>query len=122
MSGREIELVRQATEQAIRSLSERDWFSAVVYDNEIDIVTESRHATSEAKRRAVERLRSIDARGTTALHEGWFRGAEQVALHHDPLFVNRVILLADGLANVGITDPDTLEHHARELHRRGIQT
>ncbi|MGH8545902.1 MAG: vWA domain-containing protein, partial [Gammaproteobacteria bacterium] len=63
----------------------------------------------------------MDARGTTALAEGWFRGAEQVALHQDERCVNRVLLLTDGLANVGVTDPDQLEAHA-ELHRRGIQT
>jgi Ca-activated chloride channel family protein len=122
MSGRKIQLVRQAAEQAIRSLSERDRFSLVVYDNEIDVLAENRHATPEAKRWAIDRLRSIDARGTTALHDGWLRGAEQVALHQSPEFINRVLLLTDGLANVGLTDPDHLEECARQLHKRGVQT
>ncbi|MGH8542342.1 MAG: vWA domain-containing protein [Gammaproteobacteria bacterium] len=122
MSGTKIQLVRRAAEEVIQALSERDRFSLVVYDNEIEVVAESRHATPEAKRWAVERLRTIDARGTTALAEGWFRGAEQVALHQAPEFINRVLLLTDGLANVGVTDPDELEHRAVGLHRRGIQT
>jgi Ca-activated chloride channel family protein len=122
MSGTKIRLVRQAAEQAIRTLSERDRFSLVVYDNEIDVLAESRQATPEAKRWAIDRLRSIDARGTTALHEGWLRGAEQVALHQTPEFINRVLLLTDGLANVGLTDPDHLEDCARQLHKRGVQT
>jgi Ca-activated chloride channel family protein len=122
MSGRKIQLVRQAAEQVIRSLSESDRFSLVVYDDEIDVVAESRRATPEAKRWAIDQLRSIDARGTTALHEGWLRGAEQVALHQTPEFINRVLLLTDGLANVGLTDPDQLEDCARQLHKRGVQT
>ena len=122
MSGRKIELVRKAAAQVIQSLSERDRFALVVYDNEIDIVAESQFATPDVKRYALERLRTIDARGTTALAEGWLRGGEQVALTKDERFINRVLLLTDGLANVGITDPDQLEHHARELHHRGIQT
>jgi hypothetical protein len=52
-------------------------------------VAESQYATPEAKRWAIERLRAIDARGTTALHEGWLRGAEQVALYQAPEFINR---------------------------------
>jgi Ca-activated chloride channel family protein len=122
MSGRKIELVRQAVARAIQALSAKDRFSLIVYDNEIVVLAESQFATPQAKREALDRLRTIDARGTTALAEGWFRGAEQVALHQSEKFINRVLLLTDGLANVGITDPDTLEHHAHELHRRGIQT
>ena len=36
--------------------------------------------------------------------------------------IRRTILLTDGLANVGITDPQQLSHHAGELRRRGIAT
>jgi Ca-activated chloride channel family protein len=53
---------------------------------------------------------------------GWLRAAEQVALGQDERFINRVLLLTDGLANVGLTDPDQLDVRARELHKRGVQT
>jgi Ca-activated chloride channel family protein len=122
MSGRKIELVRRAAAQAIQALSDRDRFALVVYDNEIDVLAENRHSTPEAKRSALAQLRTVDARGTTALHDGWLLGAEQVALHQSPEFINRGLLLTDGLANVGVTDPDRLEADARELHRRGVQT
>ena len=58
-----------------------DRFSVVVYDDVVDVVVESTHASAEARRGAVERLAPIDARGSTNLGEGWLRGCEQVAGH-----------------------------------------
>jgi Ca-activated chloride channel family protein len=68
------------------------------------------------------RLRAVEARGSTNLAEGWLRGCEQVAAHLVAEGVNRCLLLTDGLANVGITAPDELTRHARELKARGVST
>ncbi len=122
MAGRKIELAREAVRQAIERLGARDRFSLVVYDDQIDVVMPTTLATPEARREALERLRRIDARGSTDLGSGWLRGAEQVAENLDRDGVNRVLLLTDGLANVGMTDPDELIHHAGQLRERGIAT
>ena len=38
---------------------------------------------------------------------GWLTGAQEVANHlHDANYLSRAVLLSDGLANVGITEPD----------------
>ena len=94
----------------------------MVYDDVVDVVVESTHASAEARRGAIERLRSIDARGSTNLGEGWLRGCEQVAGHLVERGVNRCLLLTDGLANIGITDPEALASHAAELRARGVST
>ena len=94
----------------------------MVYDDVVDVVIESTHASAEARRGAIERLRSVEARGSTNLGEGWLRGCEQVAGHLVERGVNRCLLLTDGLANVGITDPDELASHAAELRARGVST
>lgn len=129
MSGGKLDLARQAVETAVERLLPMDRFAIVVYDDRIDVVVESTPASREAKSMAVDRLRTIDARGSTNLGEGWLRGAEQVALAQATRgagatggSVNRVLLLTDGLANQGITDAAELTKHAVELRSRGVTT
>lgn len=128
MSGAKLDLARRAVETAVERLLPTDRFAVVAYDDRIDVVVESTPASREAKSMAVDRLRTIDARGSTNLGEGWLRGAEQVARAQAERgsagggSVNRVLLLTDGLANQGITDPAVLTRHASELRARGVTT
>ena len=122
MSGMKLELAKQAAEEALARLDDRDRFSIVVYDDAIDVVVESTPASAEARRNAIDRLPQVDARGSTNLAEGWFRGCEQVATHLSSDGIDRVLLLTDGLANQGITDASGLARHAAELRARGVST
>jgi Ca-activated chloride channel family protein len=122
MSGPKIATARSAVEEAIARLKPTDRFSLVAYDDQIEVVTESTDATPDARRRALDALSRIDARGSTNLGEGWLRGCEQVARRRSEQGVNRCLLLTDGLANQGITDRSELERHARELRERGVTT
>jgi Ca-activated chloride channel homolog len=123
MGGRnKFDLAREALRQGIERLAATDRFSVVVYDDQIDVVAPGRAAVAEAKRDALRALAAIGPRGSTNLGEGWLRGAEQVAMALDPEAVNRVLLLTDGLANVGVTDPAELEGHATGLRVRGVST
>ena len=123
MGGRnKIGLARAALREGIERLAATDRFSVVVYDNQVDVVSPGRTADADARHDALRRLGEIEARGSTNLGEGWRRGAEQVATALDPEAVNRVLLLTDGLANQGITDPGELERHAAGLRARGVST
>jgi Ca-activated chloride channel family protein len=122
MSGEKLALAKQAIETAIDRLLPTDRFAIVCYDDRIDLVVETTSASREAKTNAIDRLRAIDARGSTDLAGGWLRGAEQVALAMTTVGVNRTLVLTDGLANVGIVDPAELARHARELRDRGVTT
>ncbi len=119
---RKFELAREAVESALGMLRKTDRFSLVVYDDHIDVLARSTLATDTARRNALRALAEIQPRGSTDLGAGWLTGCEQVAEHLDRSGVNRCLLLTDGLANHGITDPGQLAMHARELRVRGVVT
>jgi Ca-activated chloride channel family protein len=115
-------LAKQAVVEAIHRLEAEDRFSVVTYDDQLEVVIPSAVASTAERARAADRLRTVDARGSTNLHGGWLTGCEQVAGGLAPDGVNRVLLLTDGLANVGITDHPELQRLAGELRDRGITT
>ena len=130
MSGRKLDMAKKAVEQAIRLLDERDRFALVCYDHEVQTLVASAPASAETKALALDRLKTLDARGNTDLSGGWMRGAEEVGAVREadagtsarPDALSRVLLLSDGLANNGETDPDVLARKAAELRAKGIAT
>jgi len=64
----------------------------------------------------------VHAGQSTALHDAWVRGGLEVSAHLDAGSVNRVLLVSDGLANVGESRPDVIVSRAAELFSRGVST
>lgn len=122
MGGSKIHLARQAVVQALRMLKDGDSFSVVCFDHEVDVVVPATRVSGEAVRNAVAQVEQLQARGQTALADGWLRGCEQVAHGLRQGQVARCLLLSDGHANQGETDRETLARHAAELRTRGIAT
>ena len=122
MAGEKLRLAKLAVEQSIVRLQPDDRFAVVVYDDSIDVIQPSVTATPGNRQAAMSALSRVESRGTTNLGEGWLRGCEQVAKNLQDAGVNRCLLLTDGLANVGMTDPDELATHAVALRTRGVST
>ena len=123
MAGRgKLDLAKQAVKEALARLEAEDRFSVVVYDEQVDVVAPSEQATPGSRANAAGALGRIDPRGSTDLGGGWLAGCDQVARHLSADGINRCLLLTDGLANVGMTDPAELGHHAGELKARGVST
>jgi Ca-activated chloride channel family protein len=115
-------LARQAVQQSLRMLRPEDRFSLVVYDDRVDVLAASLHATPAAVRHALDALTRIHPRGSTDLCSGWMHGCDQVAQFVDAEKISRVLLLTDGLANQGIRNRSELARHAAELRQRGVST
>ena len=109
-------------EEAIGRLQTGDRFSVIVYDDVVETVIES---TPRVGRVAACRRRTPSLDRGPGQHEPLRRVAARLrAAGPSPARdgVNRCLLLTDGLANVGETEPDALATHAAELRARGIST
>lgn len=113
-----ITYAKKALYTLIDQLTSRDILSIVIYDDVIEVLSDARHVRNKrALKRLIER---IEPRGSTNLGGGMVEGFHQVDQHFDREYVNRVVLLSDGLANQGITDPRELNRIAREYRTRSI--
>jgi Ca-activated chloride channel family protein len=120
MSGRPLSEAKRCAGMIIDSLAPTDTASLVVYDDRVDILVSSRpvqdrHAFHHA-------LQTIESGGSTALHAGWLRGAEQAALSADGPAISRVLLLSDGQANAGLTDGSMIAAQCAKMAAAGIST
>lgn len=125
MGGDRIEAARVAAARAVERLHPDDVVSVVAFDNVIETVAaperRSRHHN------LVATLLQLDARGSTNLSGGWLRGREhmqhaQGMIGNLPGSSRRIVLLTDGHANAGITEPATLVELARTARQMGITT
>ncbi len=117
MEGAKIEKARQAACIAIDQLQPTDIFSLVQFDNRVDVLIPAQPV--EDKERLREIVERIRPGGSTALYAGVEEGAHQLQKYFDEKNVNRVILVSDGIANVGPNSPDELADMGREIREHG---
>lgn len=120
MSGDKLEHAKKAAHFAVDQLGDKDRASVIAYDDEVIIYAPSQSAANKTALHAA--ITSIETNGCTNLHGGWLEGATQVAAHLDQSALNRVMLLTDGLANEGVTDPALITHDVKGLSARGVST
>lgn len=120
MHGGKLHAARAAAALLVRRLSPDDLVSVVAYDDVVHTVAEPAKGTQQAELpRAIE---TIETGGSTNLSGGWLRGRELVARNIVERGINRVILLTDGQANVGIRDPQQLTGLSAQGKRDGVTT
>jgi len=118
MTGEKIAKAKEAAIAAVQRLNKKDIVSVVVYDSTVRVVVP---ATKLADKQMVcDAIRRIEAGGTTALFAGVSKGADELRKFLDKNRVNRVILLSDGLANVGPQSPSELGSLGASLMKEGI--
>ncbi len=118
MGGDKIANAREAAIMAIERLDRRDVVSVLAYDDTVHVLVP---ATRVSDRGAINRaIRNLQANGSTALFAGVSKGAHELRKFISRNRVNRIILLSDGLANVGPSSPAALGGLGRSLAKEGI--
>jgi len=122
MRGDKLEYVKEAAAHVLDLLGEQDRVAIVAYDDTIITLSDSVQIGPDKRNELKNLVRNLEAGNMTNLGGGWLHGCERIASVKADGYLNRTLLLTDGLANVGITDQEELGVHARELHARGIAT
>jgi Ca-activated chloride channel family protein len=124
MSGPYIEAAKIAAMGIAERLTTKDRLSLVSFDNRVQVHFSNLSMDSVGRRRAKSTIAELYVGATTNLSAGWFEGARCVteAIDNDNFQNGHVLVLSDGMANVGIQDPEELKMHAQELASRGVFT
>ncbi len=131
MSGEKLDYTKKAVNFVIDNIESTDMISIVQYDDKVDVVSETAFANDKSKLQ--KKVNQIQAGGSTNLSGGMLEGYNQVKngkkgslmdklidiikTSQKESFVNRVLLLSDGLANVGVTDLAQLQMIAQKKFR-----
>lgn len=115
MHGDKIDYAKKAVQFVVRNLGQEDVISLVQYDDVVEVLSPA--AQLNDKEALFRKIEAIAARNMTNLSGGILEGYLQVGSIKKEGFVNRILLLSDGLANVGITDPASLQKIAQEKFR-----
>src|SRR5277367_2658926 len=118
MTGAKLEKTKQAAMQLVDRLAPNDIFSLIIFSDEAQVLVPAQKV--EDKEALKEKIESIEADGSTALYSGVKMGADQLQEFFSSKRINRVILLSDGLANVGPSSPRELRRLGSDLAERGI--
>ncbi len=118
MQGEKLAEAKRAAVMAVERLQPDDVVSVVTYDSTVHVLVPARRVGDA--RLLVERIQQIGVGGNTALFAGVSKGAAEVRRFLSSQRVNRVILLSDGLANVGPSSPGDLAELGASLANEGI--
>ena len=105
-------------------LTERDRLTIVSFASDVKVHLDAVPVSRENQIRIRTEVSLLQTRGMTNLSGGWFAGVECTArvAEEDARMTPRIIILSDGHANEGISDPNELREHAGELRLRGVLT
>jgi Ca-activated chloride channel family protein len=143
MAGDKLAYVKNAAQLLVQHLKANDRFSLVTYDQEIETIIPPGTVSHRDEIKRI--IQGIEYGWGTNLSGGWLRGCQHVSEGMTekaadskrgraviPLLpsrgakaegqINRVLLLTDGLANLGVTSPNRLAAMARQKREEGITT
>lgn len=120
MDGPGIERERAAVKAIAASLAANDIVSMVTWDTNNLIVLDGHVVTGPNDPAVIAAANGLQAEGGTDLNAGLVKGYELATLHYGQTRLNRVILISDGGANVGVTDETLIGDKSKDADKEGI--
>ncbi len=120
MSGHPIDMVKQSCLAIAGSLKSGDIVSAVTWDTTQSILLNSHAVSGPNDATLVSMCNEITASGGTNLNAGLVTAYNLAEANFSENRINRVVLMSDGGANVGVTDKDLIAQHANDANGEGI--
>jgi len=120
MQGNKLSNVKEATRLLVNQLAKDDIFSLVIFDDKVKRLISPVKIGDAPDLQSV--IGGIRTGGSTFLSGGYEAGCALADKNKGEGYVSRVMLLTDGLANVGIQDPSQLAAYAGKVQKEGITT
>lgn len=121
MRGAPLAEAKKCIDALAQKLDLHDRLALIVYNHRVQTLIKTT-SSDEFKSKLPSRLRLIQASQNTALYDGWSLGVEQLLPEHTKHRLCRVVLLSDGAANHGPSNPKILAARASRWARLGIST
>lgn len=118
-----LDYLKRSAALMIDELAPTDLLSVVEYDDQINVLWPA--GAIEAPHLVKRLINDLSPRGSTNLFGGMEAGMEEVyrtrhVLPADRTNISRVLLLSDGLANQGVTDPAEIAERVRAWRAKGV--
>jgi Ca-activated chloride channel family protein len=117
-SENKLEKVKEAAGAIIDNMNPTDRLAIVIYDDQVQTLYPSSPVENKARLR--EAIYSLSPGGSTNLFGGLEAGFEEARRNFNRAYVNRIVLLSDGLANVGVIDPNQIAAEAKRIRENNI--
>jgi Ca-activated chloride channel family protein len=118
MQGAKLTQAKEAVRQALHRLLDGDVLSLVLFSSEVHCLLEPTPLNQAVRKQVVSLLDEINATSMTALCGGLEMGIQKSMLKKQD--TNLVLLLSDGLANVGETDLEKIATRATQARQKGV--
>ncbi len=116
MDGEKLSHTRKAIQTLITHLDAQDRLCVVLFDTHVEtLLPPTPVQDKDALKTIVNRIESGSA---TNLSGGWLQGIRLLSESAAPDRINRCLLLTDGQANQGLTDPPRLAHLGRSAREK----
>ncbi|MFA5043553.1 MAG: von Willebrand factor type A domain-containing protein, partial [Kiritimatiellia bacterium] len=113
-----IELVKDTLARMVEKLDPADKIAIVQYDSHARLLLE--HTPASDKKRILAVIEGLQTSGSTSLEEGMREAYATAARGFDSAGCNRVLLLSDGMANLGTTTAEEILKSIGSYRKQGV--